>query len=128
MKEIAKQVAKYYGLQYEVMFLKTRLRNIVRPRQMAMLLIREHLKYATVQATGEFFGKNHATVTHSIRAMKDDIRLYPDTRKDYIQLKHVIFGGFKPKNKYYRGYYTTICLPCVNHIFNPKATEYEPIN
>ncbi|WP_432481207.1 chromosomal replication initiator protein DnaA [Moraxella sp. ZY200743] len=64
-------VAQYYGVSAKDLMGKKRSRNIARPRQMAMALIRE-LTQDSFPEIGQFFGgRDHTTVMHACKAIEE---------------------------------------------------------
>ncbi|AKG18066.1 hypothetical protein AAX09_00005 [Moraxella bovoculi] len=64
-------VAQYYGISAKDLMSKKRARNIARPRQMAMALIRE-LTQDSFPEIGQFFGgRDHTTVMHACKAIEE---------------------------------------------------------
>lgn len=68
---VQKAVADYYKIKVADMLSKKRTRNIVRPRQVAMYLCKE-LTPASLPAIGDAFGgRDHTTVLHAYRTIKE---------------------------------------------------------
>ncbi|MFP4471037.1 MAG: chromosomal replication initiator protein DnaA [Bacteroidales bacterium] len=68
---IQKVVSEYFGLTIDQMNSKTRKRNIVQARQLAMYFAKEHTK-ASLTAIGLQCGnKDHATVLHACKTVKN---------------------------------------------------------
>jgi len=63
-------VAGYYGLTFEDIIRKTRKREIVQARQLAMYLCRK-LTNTWIKDIGKIFNKHHTTVIHAIKTVKD---------------------------------------------------------
>lgn len=89
---IQKIVSQYFGLTIEEMNSKTRKRNIVQARQLAMYFAKEHTK-ASLTTIGLHCGnKDHATVLHSCRTVKNlvetdkDFKIYVDDLDRMIKL------------------------------------------
>ncbi|WP_256645952.1 chromosomal replication initiator protein DnaA [Thermomonas paludicola] len=82
---IQKAVADYYGLQLKDMLDKTRTRSIARPRQMAMALAKELTEKSLPEIGGAFGGRDHTTVLHACRQirqlMEGDSKLHEDWEK-----------------------------------------------
>lgn len=80
-------VAQYYGVSAKDLMGKKRARNIARPRQMAMALIRE-LTQDSFPEIGQFFGgRDHTTVMHACKAI-EELRLQDiKVEKAYQALK-----------------------------------------
>lgn len=68
IKEVANFVADNYDMSFETLVMKSRLRNIVFPRQIAMYLCRKYVGGASLAQIGAIFGgKDHATVLYAYR-------------------------------------------------------------
>ena len=64
-------VCKYYNIEPDEMKSKTRKREICFPRQVAMYLLKKHTNLS-LASIGEYFnGKDHATVLHACRTVKN---------------------------------------------------------
>jgi chromosomal replication initiator protein len=70
--------AESYGITREDLLGRSQSREFVLPRQIAMFLIRKHLK-SPFMRIGEIFSKNHSTVMSAIRQVEKGI---PDTASD----------------------------------------------
>lgn len=66
LEKIQKVVAEFYEIKISDLVSASRLRVFVRPRQIAMLLAKT-LTSESLPKIGSAFGKNHATVIHSIK-------------------------------------------------------------
>ena len=89
-KSIQKIVADHYGIKIEDMKSKRRPENIAFPRQIAMHLCRE-LTELSLNAIGEEFGgRDHGTVLHAHRLVKDRMEIDPKIRETVNYLMKVI--------------------------------------
>lgn len=71
IEEIVSKVCKHFGLDESVIFAKTRKKDVVQARQIAMYLAKKHTDQ-TISRIGKMIGnKDHATVIHSINQIKD---------------------------------------------------------
>lgn len=66
-KKIVETVAKFYNLDEKSLFDQTRRKEIVKPRQMAMFLLRKELKYSFPAIARKFGGKDHTTVIYAYK-------------------------------------------------------------
>ena len=64
-KKIIEIVSKFYNMDEKMLFNPTRRKEIVRPRQIAMFLLREELKYSFPAIARKFGGKDHTTVIYA---------------------------------------------------------------
>lgn len=55
MKEITKIVAEVFGIEYHLLFTKTRKRNVVVARQVAMYVIKKKVDTNSLANIGAFF-------------------------------------------------------------------------
>ena len=70
LKTIIGLVADHYGISRELLLSRSRRRSIVRPRQVAMLLCRE--EGYSLEHIGRQFGRDHTTVIHACRKVRED--------------------------------------------------------
>lgn len=68
---IQEKICMYYNLDLEKLYLKTRKREIVFPRQVAMYFSRNLLKKEYQFIGNKIGGKDHATVMHACRTVKN---------------------------------------------------------
>jgi chromosomal replication initiator protein len=84
---IQKKVAEHYDIRLSDMASKRRPENIAFPRQIAMYLSRE-MTENSLNAIGEAFGgRDHGTVLHACRLVKDRMEIDPNIRQVVQYLK-----------------------------------------
>ena len=74
VKEIVKVVCDFYSIDEDHVYEKTRRKEILKPRQVAMFILREdfNISYPTIgQKLG---GRDHTTVMHSCDKIKEDMK------------------------------------------------------
>lgn len=71
IEKIQKIVANFYNIKISDLTSSSRLRTIARPRQIAMYLCKTLTSSSLPKIGKEFGGKNHATVLHSYKLVKD---------------------------------------------------------
>ena len=71
IEKIQKTVAEYYNIRHSEMLSKRRNRSIVRPRQMAMALIKELTNHSLPEIGESFSGRDHTTVLHACRKIEE---------------------------------------------------------
>lgn len=72
--QIIKTVAEYFDIPEKSIFEKTRKTEIVKPRQIAMYLIREDLKGSYPYIGQKFGGMDHTTAIHAYEKIANDIK------------------------------------------------------
>lgn len=70
-EEVVKIVADEFGIRPEMMQIKSRKREIVKPRQIAQAMVHRFLKISQAETGGRLGGKDHATVIHACRLVDD---------------------------------------------------------
>ena len=81
MEVIQKKVAEHFDIRLADMTSKRRPENIAFPRQVAMFLSRQ-LTESSLSAIGESFGgRDHGTVLHACRLVKDRMEVDPNVRQ-----------------------------------------------
>jgi chromosomal replication initiator protein len=68
--EIQERTATYFGIEREQLLCRSRAKSLVWPRQVAMYLAREHLRLPLQDIGSAFSGRDHATVLHACRRVK----------------------------------------------------------
>lgn len=71
-KKIIETVAKFYNLEEKNLFDETRRKEIVKPRQVAMFLLRKELKYSYPAIARKFGGKDHTTAIYAYNKIQKE--------------------------------------------------------
>lgn len=78
---IQKSVADYFNVKVSDLRAKKRTASIVRPRQIAMFLVRELTSHSLPEIGAFFGGKDHTTVLHSCNKIAEEKERDPSTRQ-----------------------------------------------
>jgi chromosomal replication initiator protein len=89
---IQKMVAEYFKIRVADLLSKRRNRSITRPRQMAMALSKELTKHSLPEIGDAFGGRDHTTVLHACRVVKDLRDSDARTNEDYLNLLRTLAG------------------------------------
>jgi chromosomal replication initiator protein len=92
IENIQKTVADYYKIKVADMYSKKRVRNLARPRQMAMYLARELTDLSYPEIGLSFGGRDHTTVLHACAKIEELKAQDLTLRKDYTLLLQVLTG------------------------------------
>ncbi len=87
---IQKTVAEYYKIKMSDMLSKRRTRNVARPRQMAMAMAKELTNHSLPEIAEAFGGRDHTTVLHACRKIKELIETSTDIAEDYKNLLRIL--------------------------------------
>ncbi len=72
-QEVLKAVAEFYNLPEKELLAKTRKQEVVRPRQIAMYILREEFNYSYPLIGRRFGGKDHTTAIYGVEKVKKEI-------------------------------------------------------
>jgi len=86
MDNIQRTAAEYYKIKVSDMMSRRRSRSVARPRQMAMALSKELTNHSLPEIGDSFGGRDHTTVLHACRKIKELRETNSDIREDYKNL------------------------------------------
>lgn len=86
MDNIQRTTAEYYKIKVADMMSRRRSRSVARPRQMAMALSKELTNHSLPEIGDGFGGRDHTTVLHACRKIKELRETNSDIREDYKNL------------------------------------------
>lgn len=83
---IQKTVAEYYKIKVSDLLSRRRSRSIARPRQMAMAMAKELTNHSLPEIGDAFSGRDHTTVLHACRKIKQLRKESIDIKEDFSNL------------------------------------------
>ncbi len=92
-KKIIETVSKFYNLEEKTLFNTTRRKEIVRPRQIAMFLLREELKYSFPAIARKFGGKDHTTIIYACKKIFQENQENNKLTEELNLIKQKIYSG-----------------------------------
>ncbi|HID01410.1 MAG TPA: chromosomal replication initiator protein DnaA, partial [Piscirickettsiaceae bacterium] len=90
LENIQKTVADYYKVRVADLLGKRRSRNVARPRQMAMALAKELTTHSLPEIGDAFGGRDHTTVLHAVRKVRQLREQDPRFEEDFNNLIKII--------------------------------------
>lgn len=90
VKDIVKTVANFYNVDEGAIYEKTRRKEIVRPRQVIMYLLREEFNISYPTIGEKMGGRDHTTVIHSYEKIKSDIKRDSSLQQEIDQLRTIL--------------------------------------
>lgn len=90
IENIQRTVAEHYKIKVADILSKRRNRSVTRPRQMAMALSKELTTHSLPEIGDAFGGRDHTTVLHACRKMKELMETHLDLQEDWKQLMRVL--------------------------------------
>ena len=90
IENIQKITAEYYKIKSSDLLSKRRNRSVARPRQMAMALAKELTNHSLPEIGEAFGGRDHTTVLHACRKIKELLTTHLDIQEDYKNLLRIL--------------------------------------
>lgn len=92
IESIQKAVCEYFKVRNSDLLSAKRSRSIARPRQMAMALAKELTKHSLPEIGSAFGGRDHTTVLHATRKIKELRECDPSVEEDFRNLLRTLSG------------------------------------
>ena len=92
IENIQKTVADYYKVRLADLLSKRRSRSVARPRQVAMALAKELTTHSLPEIGDAFGGRDHTTVLHACKRIKELRDLEQRMKEDYSNLLRTLAG------------------------------------
>jgi len=86
LDNIQRTVAEYFKIKIADLMSRRRSRSVARPRQVAMALAKELTNHSLPEIGDSFGGRDHTTVLHACRKIKELRETSSDMREDYKNL------------------------------------------
>ena len=86
LENIQRTVSEYFNIRVTDLGSKSRRRSLARPRQIAMALARELTQHSLPEIGESFGGRDHTTVLHACKQIKDLRERDPKIKEDYDNL------------------------------------------
>lgn len=87
VKEVIKIIADFYNLEEGAVYKKTRKKEVVKPRQIIMYILREDFNISYPSIGEKLGGRDHTTVIHSYEKIKNDIKTDLILNKEINQIR-----------------------------------------
>jgi chromosomal replication initiator protein len=92
IENIQKTVADYYKVRMSELLSKRRSRSVARPRQVAMALAKELTNHSLPEIGDAFGGRDHTTVMHACKRIKELRDGEQRINEDYTNLLRTLTG------------------------------------
>jgi chromosomal replication initiator protein len=86
-KEVIQSIAEYFSITEDMMYKKSRRKEVVYPRQVAMYVLREVYDISYPSIGEKFGGRDHTTVMHSVEKIKKDLLIDKKVQDDITELR-----------------------------------------
>ena len=90
VKDLVERVARYYDIDDAVIYEKTRKKEVVKPRQVIMYLMREDFGVSFPSIGQKLGGRDHTTVIHSCEKVRHDLLENPSLRREIEEIRAML--------------------------------------
>jgi chromosomal replication initiator protein len=90
VKHVVNKVAQFYGIDEESIYEKTRRREVVRPRQIIMYILREDFSISYPTIGVKLGGRDHTTVIHSCEKIKREVVVDNELSKEIQSIRTML--------------------------------------
>lgn len=91
-QDIMKVVADFYGLPVQDIIKRSRKKEVVRPRQIVMFLLREETKASFPEIGSKIGGRDHSTVMHAYEKIKKEEQENEITKQELVLIKERVYN------------------------------------
>jgi len=90
IKDVIKTIAEFYGITEQEIYEKTRKKEVVKPRQIIMYILREDFDVSYPTIGEKLGGKDHTTVMHSYEKIKEDLKTDSSLSRELSQIRSML--------------------------------------
>jgi chromosomal replication initiator protein len=87
VSDVVDKVARYFDIDQSSIYEKTRRKEIVKPRQIIMYLLREDFQVSYPAIGKKLGGRDHTTVIHSCEKIKAELKLNTELEEEISQIR-----------------------------------------
>lgn len=90
VSDVVDKVARYFDIDQSSIYEKTRRKEIVRPRQIIMYILREDFQVSYPAIGKKLGGRDHTTVIHSCEKIKEELKSNSDLEEEITQIRMLL--------------------------------------
>ncbi|TSC84531.1 MAG: chromosomal replication initiator protein [Parcubacteria group bacterium Gr01-1014_17] len=90
IKDVLRVISNFYQIEESSIYEKTRRKEVVRPRQIAMFLLREDCSISYPLIGQKLGGRDHTTVIHSYEKIKNELKHNSTLEQEIKQLRAML--------------------------------------
>jgi len=88
--EVVRRIAQYYEVAEKSIYEKTRKKEVVKPRQIIMYMLREEFSVSYPSIGEKLGGRDHTTVIHSCEKIKEEIKTNTSLEQELEHIRTLI--------------------------------------
>lgn len=94
IKDVMKVVSEFYSIDEKTLYEKTRRKEVVKPRQIAMYILREDFNTSYPHIGQKLGGRDHTTVIHAYEKIKGDLKIDQLLSKDVNKIREILYNSW----------------------------------
>jgi chromosomal replication initiator protein len=91
---ILKAVADFYNISANDLLKRSRKKEVVRPRQVAMFLLRDETKLSFPEIGQKLGGRDHSTVIHACEKIRTESAIDEPLKQELVLIKERVYNSF----------------------------------
>lgn len=91
IKDVMKIVSDFYNIEERFLYEKTRRKEVVKPRQIIMYILREDFSTSYPYIGQKLGGRDHTTVIHAYEKIKKDIKVNTILNQELEQIRSLLY-------------------------------------
>jgi chromosomal replication initiator protein len=88
--DIIKNICAYYQIDEQLLYSKTRRKDVVKPRQIIMYLLRQEYDISYPVIGEKLGGRDHTTVIHSFEKIRDEIKTNASLSREIEEIRSIL--------------------------------------
>lgn len=93
IKDVVRAVCEFYNIEEKTLYEKTRRKEVVKPRQIAMYILRQDFNTSYPYIGQKLGGRDHTTVIHACEKIKASLKNNSSLEQEIDSIKNVIYSG-----------------------------------
>ena len=90
VSDVVDKIAKFFDVEPSSIYEKTRRKEVVKPRQLIMYILREDFQVSYPAIGQKLGGRDHTTVIHSCEKIKNDLKNNPELEEELGQVRMLL--------------------------------------
>lgn len=91
IKDVLSIIANYYNIEEKILYEKTRRKEVVKPRQIIMYILREDFNTSYPYIGQKLGGRDHTTVIHAYEKIKNDLKTDLLLKQEIDQIRSLLY-------------------------------------
>src|SRR3989344_6024908 len=92
INDVIKTIANFYNIEETELYEKTRKKEVAKPRQVVMYILREDFNTSYPYIGQKMGGRDHTTVIHAYEKIKRDLAVDSVLAQELEQIKTLLYG------------------------------------